>query len=111
MPAIDRSLSNCRYIAVDDLFQPADVARIREQAEGLPTVHSNAGVQGKRNIGTKESLLVAMPRERFEWVYERLQMIVKKMNDEHWGFEELGDAEPDSLQIASYHVSFYVIFI
>ena len=66
--------------------------------------HSNAGLQGKRNIGTKNSLIRGLSRERFGWLYARMRELVHATNAGQWRFASLGEIS-DSLQIGTYQAS------
>lgn len=72
------------FVAIADAFTTQELSRLRHEAASIPVVHSNAGVQGKRNIGTKESEIQGLSRERFGWVYDRMRKLVYETNAAHW---------------------------
>ena len=72
------------FISVPGAFSEEEVDRLRRQAALVPAVHSNAGIQGKRNVGTKESVIQGLSRERFGWIYEKMRKLVHETNDAHW---------------------------
>ena len=72
------------FVSIPGAFTSQEVDRIRREAAAVPAVHSNAGVQGKRNVGTKESEIRGLSRERFGWVYDKMRKLVHEANAAHW---------------------------
>lgn len=80
----ERSVALPNFVAVSGAFNTDEVDRLRREGALVPAVHSNAGVQGKRNMGTKESEIRGLSRERFGWVYDKMRKLVHEANAAHW---------------------------
>ena len=80
------------FLTVPGAFTPQELDRVRREAALIPAVHSNAGITGKRNVGTKESEIRGLSRERFSWVYEKMRKLVHETNAAQWWAFALTDS-------------------
>lgn len=86
-------------VTLSNAFTPEECETIRAAAAGLESREGAIGGVGVTNHA-RRATTQWLPRDEFEWVYDRVINVTLDANAQAWGFEHVEEAE--SIQISTY---------